>query len=144
MNFCRITADALPAILQMEQEYFSDSWSKKDMEDMLCSPGVEGYVIENSYEICGYCLVRSVLDEGEILRIAVSLRQRNQGIGTGLLKHVMHSLPGIRYWNLEVRMGNESARCCYEKCGFKEIGVRKRYYRNPLEDARVMQWERFL
>ena len=36
---------------------------------------------------------------------------------------------------LEVRESNQPARRLYEKHGFREIGRRRRYYQNPLEDA---------
>ncbi len=39
---------------------------------------------------------------------------------------------------LEVRASNREARLFYEKFGFQEIGIRKKYYQHPQEDAVLM------
>jgi len=43
---------------------------------------------------------------------------------------------------LEVRRSNKAAQELYEKFGFNVIVSRKRYYKNPVEDALVMALER--
>ncbi len=39
---------------------------------------------------------------------------------------------------LEVRESNDAARRLYEKMKYKQIGIRKRFYERPVEDAIVM------
>ena len=47
---------------------------------------------------------------------------------------------GVSVIHLEVRSGNAAARAFYEKEGFTVDGVRKNYYRDPVEDAVNMTW----
>ena len=42
---------------------------------------------------------------------------------------------------LDVRCGNTAARALYEASGFKEDGIRQRFYENPVEDAVLMSRE---
>ena len=46
---------------------------------------------------------------------------------------------GVADVYLEVRVSNTPARTLYEKLGFRAVGVRKKYYRLPVEDAVVMK-----
>ena len=50
-------------------------------------------------------------------------------------------LRGVRAITLEVRESNEGARKLYDSYGFKKEALRRRYYRNPTEDAIIM-WNR--
>ena len=47
---------------------------------------------------------------------------------------------GVERIFLEVRESNSPARNLYSAKGFKEIGIRKKYYRDPVEDAHIMAW----
>ena len=46
---------------------------------------------------------------------------------------------GAEILRLEVRRSNEAARGLYEKAGFTVTGERKNYYREPPEDALLME-----
>ena len=50
---------------------------------------------------------------------------------------------GSRCLTLEVRDSNGPARALYAKLGFREIGRRRGYYRDPREDALILrkEWE---
>ena len=50
---------------------------------------------------------------------------------------------GIGALTLEVRRGNTPAISLYKSWDFKEEAVRKRYYRDPTEDA-ILMWNRQL
>ena len=43
--------------------------------------------------------------------------------------------------SLEVRVSNHAAAALYRKFGFREVGVRPRYYANDGEDALLMDLE---
>ena len=45
---------------------------------------------------------------------------------------------GSRVVTLEARVSNDIAQALYRKYGFKEVGIRKRYYSDNAEDAVVM------
>ena len=46
----------------------------------------------------------------------------------------------IQKITLEVRRSNQIAISLYKKYDFKEISVRKNYYKNPTEDAVILQY----
>jgi len=91
-------------------------------------------------EVSGYSIALSVLDESEILNIAVDPTRRGLGLGGLLLDSAMGQARsrGAAAVFLEVRESNESARRLYASRGFNEISRRKKYYRNPAEDALVL------
>jgi ribosomal-protein-alanine N-acetyltransferase len=87
-----------------------------------------------------------LLDEGEIARIAVQPSFREKGIGTLLTAHLLYYAQSQNVQNvfLEVRESNIPARKIYQKAGFKEIGIRKKYYTLPTENAIIMQYNTVL
>lgn len=89
----------------------------------------------------GFCGAYLVCDEGQIMEVAVDAAYRRQGIAKTLLCDLMARLlaRGARFFSLEVRAQNESARALYEDLGFYEVGVRKHYYKKPDDDAILME-----
>ncbi len=85
----------------------------------------------------GWCSLRFMAPEAELLKIAVHPDYRRSGIGDQLLKEALrHSAAaGCKEIFLEVRAGNHSARNLYRKFGFQENGMRKNYYVQPGDDA---------
>jgi ribosomal-protein-alanine N-acetyltransferase len=70
----------------------------------------------------------------------VPVRHR-QGVGRRLLDAVLSAVRrdgAVEIW-LEVRQSNAAARALYERAGFTEVGLRRRYYDRPVEDAIVMR-----
>ena len=83
----------------------------------------------------------SLIDEAaHITSIASHFRFRGMGIGELLLIGTVEValFKQLNNVTLEVRVGNEIAQSLYRKYGFKEIGVRKRYYLDNGEDALIM------
>ena len=82
----------------------------------------------------------TVLGEGNITNIAVSPSYRRSGVAEALLKELERRarLKDVTIFFLEVRQSNEAAKRLYEKLGYSPIGVRKRFYEKPVEDAIVM------
>jgi ribosomal-protein-alanine acetyltransferase len=85
-------------------------------------------------------LVAHRLDaDWELENIVVAQAARRQGIATRLLNELVRYARAQlgRSIFLEVRESNHSARGLYRGLGFQEVGLRKSYYENPLEDAIV-------
>jgi len=82
-----------------------------------------------------------VLDEGEIANLAVSSDARRCGIGGTLLDAALATARtrGAATVYLEVRDSNERARSLYASRGFVQVTRRRRYYRDPTEDALVLK-----
>ena len=70
--------------------------------------------------------MQTVLDEGDILNVAVRSDRQKEGIGYFLVDSMlkMAEMIGIHIVHLEVREGNGTARRLYERLGFKEDGLR--------------------
>jgi ribosomal-protein-alanine acetyltransferase len=86
--------------------------------------------------VIGFVAYRIVLEEGEILNIAVAPDFRRRGVALRLLGEV---LPRAAKWFLEVRLSNTNAQAAYRRLGFREIGRRPRYYAD-CEDALLFGW----
>ncbi len=72
--------------------------------------------------------------------IAVVPAFRRQGIGRQLLDWAHRQFPENEFW-LEVRESNAAAIALYESAGYRQVGFRKRYYRDPEEGAVLMTRE---
>lgn len=130
------------SIASLEEIIFSDAMHAHILED-----AVENnlfLVAHKDDEIIGYFLGQCVLDEMEILRIAVSPNYRRMGYGRLLLNaaHQKAIERGIVHCYLEVRESNNSAISLYKSFDFLQYGRRSRFYRQPDEDAILMktQW----
>jgi ribosomal-protein-alanine N-acetyltransferase len=90
--------------------------------------------------VAAYLVARRVLDEAEILNLAVHPDHARQGLGTGLIRDVMADLgrAGARRVFLEVRASNAGAQAFYARLGFEAKGRRRGYYSAPREDALVL------
>ena len=88
-------------------------------------------------------MVRAILDEAEILTLAVSPDRRGCGIGRRLVEAGAVNLTrlGVVSLSLEVACDNVAALALYQKTGFQPAGRRKAYYRRAggAVDAVVMQ-----
>lgn len=98
------------------------------------------FVADHNHGVNGFVAARSVSDECEIENIVVSRAVQRHGIASELLRHLLFNLSDrIQSVFLEVRESNQPAIRLYEKAGFKVVGRRKSYYRQPPEDALIMR-----
>jgi ribosomal-protein-alanine N-acetyltransferase len=90
--------------------------------------------------VVAYCAGWVIFDELHINNLAVQPAWRRRGVAGALLAFVLHdaAAEGASRATLEVRRSNEAARRLYERFGFGYAGVRKDYYREPVEDALVL------
>ena len=133
-------ANDIEGVLQVEKESFSTPWSRNLFFDELENPHTVYFVCCDGTEIIGYGGMWHVVDEGQITNIAVRKNFRGMQIGSRLLSELIGwaQKKEISVIGLEVRAGNEAARALYQKFGFVPVGRRKDYYREPTEDAVLM------
>ncbi len=142
MTILHADPSMLPAILEIENEAFTCPWSEKSFEEAFESPNITVYAAaDDEYILAGFSCLMSFGDEGEILNIAVKLSARKCGIGQMLMDAMLNegTQNGVHDFYLEVRESNTAARHLYDKNGFTALGVRRRYYTRPVEDAIVMR-----
>ena len=135
LNFRIAKESDAPYISELENEIFSDSWSSKDISDTVNSDNAMCYVIESNGEIIAYLLGSKIVPEGEIYRIATHPSHKRRGYAKALLRYVLDAEKDLCDIYLEVRESNTPARNLYTGCGFKEISIRKNYYKSPTEDG---------
>jgi [ribosomal protein S18]-alanine N-acetyltransferase len=137
-----VPADAV-GLVAIERRAFSDPWSEASFREALTSPWTFGLVAEGARGVTGYLIGREVAGTGEVLNLAVAPELRRRGIGGALLEAGLVALGRRRVEEvfLEVRESNRSAQALYLAYGFRPVGQRAAYYRNPKEDALVLRLE---
>lgn len=126
----------------IERESFGDPWGPREFTSALNAPQSIFLVAEDADGVvAGYTIALVVVDEAEILNIAVHPELRGRGIGGDLLDAAVVEVTsrGAEQVYLEVRESNDAARKLYAARGFDEISRRRGYYRNPVEDALVLR-----
>jgi len=90
--------------------------------------------------VAGFIVARVIAGELHVNNVAVRPEFRRQGIAARLVAAVLSQgqSDGARIAFLEVRAGNVPAQGLYRRCGFQVTGRRRRYYRQPVEDALLM------
>ncbi|MDD5687775.1 MAG: ribosomal protein S18-alanine N-acetyltransferase [Elusimicrobia bacterium] len=127
-------------ILKIEQESYPDPWSRKMFERELNLDFSHFFVATILSEIVAYVCFWHVADEAHVTNIAVSEKYRKKGVGSKMLKYIIDLAKSlqIKKMFLEVRANNIGAKVLYENYGFKNIGIRKKYYSNK-DDAVIME-----
>jgi ribosomal-protein-alanine N-acetyltransferase len=135
-------ADAA-GLVAIERRAFSDPWSEASFREALTSAWTFGLVAETGRGLAGYFIGREVAGTGEVLNLAVAPEFRRRGIGGALLDAGLSALQRrqVEEVFLEVRESNRSAQALYLAYGFRAVGQRAAYYRNPREDALVLRLE---
>jgi ribosomal-protein-alanine N-acetyltransferase len=90
--------------------------------------------------IGGYIAARLNGDELHVNNIGVWPETRRRGVGGALLGAALELAAGCGAVEavLEVRASNLPALLMYERLGFAVVGERRKYYREPVEDAKIM------
>ncbi len=129
----------IEAIAAIEQKSFADPWSKALLSDCLSYPYYRCFVAEEGGQVCGYCCLILLFEDGEVANIAVDSAFRGRGVAKALMEkmHEAAKAGGATRCLLEVRRSNAPAIALYEKFGYRVYGVRARYYGD--EDALLME-----
>jgi len=132
----------IPAVVDLEAGTLG-AWSRKHVADELRQPTGFQFVMRDtgSEKVLAYVCGRIVAGEAEILKLSVAEDARLMGLGFKLLDFAVQHCrkKGVENCFLELRASNFAARKLYEKRGFYRIGSRRDYYREPAEDAILMQ-----
>lgn len=123
-------ATDVASVTQIEKKVQSHPWTEKQFLE-----AVEQYqstVIERNGQVVGFCILQPVLDEANLLLMAIDPSRQGQGLGFELLDQSMAMLSNqpLQIF-LEVRESNSAAIKLYEKADFHQIDLRKNYYPKP-------------
>ena len=131
----------LARVVEIERASFSDPWSLTAFRTALNEERINFHIALCGESVVGYAVSWCVIDEAELANLAVVPAMRGQRIGAALLDRAMADAraAGCLVMHLEVRESNAAARALYESRGFGMVGRRKRYYREPVEDALILR-----
>jgi [ribosomal protein S18]-alanine N-acetyltransferase len=140
----RMKVEDLDAVHDIERESFTTPWPSHAYRQELETNRLAHYVVARCGDrVVGYAGMWLLVDEAHVTTFATSSRWRRNGIGERLLLALL-DLAKSRHATeatLEVRPSNIPARRLYQKYGFREVGVRPRYYTDDNEDALIMTTE---
>ncbi len=139
----RAEMDDHDLLLALEQDIFpEDPWTPRMLaEELACPFSTYLLAFDKDGECLGYGGVKVVGETTDIMTIGVVTAARGRGFGRFLLAELMRVAHegGAQSLFLEVRSSNLAARALYAAEGFHQIGVIRRYFRNPVEDAVSMR-----
>ncbi|NVK35948.1 MAG: ribosomal protein S18-alanine N-acetyltransferase [Rhodobacteraceae bacterium] len=122
-------------LAEIHARSFEHGWDEIELERLTAQEGVFVLIIRQPNGAgkrlpVGFIMIRAVLDEAEILTIAVDPQVRGQGLAGKLLHQAMFRLYGDRCKELflEVDASNDAAMKLYKSHGFRKVGERKGYY----------------
>jgi ribosomal-protein-alanine N-acetyltransferase len=140
--FRRMREADLPRVMEIERAAFSHPWTEElvrrelghEFSTVLLACGGDSGAVQ------GFAVVWLVHDELHVLNVAVAPEARRRGVARAILDRVeaQGREQGARIAMLEVRRGNAPAIALYRTLGYREVGVRPRYYAEDGEDALVM------
>ena len=141
MQIRRMSEEDIAAVVKLEQQIFSSPWSKASIEKAYQLEENIYLVAEAEGIIAGYCGIWTSFETADLCNIAVNPDYRRKGIAGEILEQAFQLCQQrrIEQMLLEVRESNEPAIVLYEKYHFEKIDIRKGYYRNPTENAIIMQ-----
>ncbi len=129
------------SVWRIENLCFPHPWSldsfRMEVTENQCA---RYFVARLNKRVIGYGGMWLIVDEAHITNIAVHPDYRGMGVGEKILLALMekaYSL-NIESMTLEVRKSNYIAINLYKKLGFKEAGLRRKYYPDNGEDAIIM------
>ena len=140
LKITSMTEKHIPALAELERLCFSTPWTEQGLREELDNRTAHFIVAEIGNQVAGYMGVFVVCESCYVSDIAVYPQFRRQGVASALIKKASAdaAVLGAQSISLEVRPSNEAAVKLYRSLGFDDIGLRKRFYRDPEEDALIM------
>lgn len=132
------TIDAIMRVMDRAFDpFWREAWTRQQVVDSFVLStthalllDAQGNIAQLGDQAIGFVLSRLVLDEEELLLVAIAPEYRGRGLGKRLIEHSAAAARnrGATQIFLEMRVNNPAERI-YRAAGFERIGIRKDYYR---------------
>ena len=132
ISFNKLNLSQLDAIVSIELDSSSYPWSRTQLKESIRNPNNLCYSATYEGDIIGYLIVMLAGETADILNIGINPNYQRKGYGSLLINYLFKELKNrlIEELFLEVRESNQSAISFYLNQGFKEISIRKNYYKS--------------
>ena len=140
IEIIRMNESHVSAVAELERQNFSEPWPEIAVRSELTNKLALWLVALEGDTVVGYVGSQTVLQEADMMNIAVADTHRRRGIARMLVEELIRQLDAYQL-TLEVRASNAPAIALYEKLGFTQVGLRKNYYHKPKEDALILRKE---
>ena len=141
INYDYLEEKDIAKVLAIEEEANPVPWTIKNFKDCI-EKGYYSLVLKENNKVIGFAILSVSTEESHLLNIGLTALKRGRGLGRELLEKMIMAaeVMGSKKIFLEVRISNVIAIDLYKASGFKEIGLRKKYYRlkEGREDAILM------
>ncbi|PCI87915.1 MAG: ribosomal-protein-alanine N-acetyltransferase [Hyphomicrobiales bacterium] len=120
-----------PEIAAIHAQSFAGEWSEKTLLDMFDKGQYSGSLLLTDGQVIGFIICAVVLDEAEIISIAISPQERGKTHAAQLLSFEINRLVNLNITKLylEVNEANIAAIKLYKGQNFSQTAVRKNYYK---------------
>lgn len=118
------------SVVQIERAVQTHPWTLKQFQESVES--YQSTVIEHQGHVVGFCILQPVVDEANLLLMAIDPAMQGKGLGFQLLEKSIELLNNdpVQIF-LEVRESNLAAIALYQKADFHQIDLRRNYYPKP-------------
>ena len=140
IEIVRMNENHVAAVAELERLNFSTPWDENSVRSELTNKLALWLVALDGEQVVGYVGSQTVLQEADMMNIAVADSRRRQGIARKLVEELIRQLDAYQL-TLEVRQSNAAAISLYESLGFSQVGLRKNYYQKPKENALILRKE---
>ncbi|AXE62408.1 ribosomal protein S18-alanine N-acetyltransferase [Candidatus Thioglobus sp. NP1] len=132
ISFNKLNLSQLDNIVSIESSSSSYPWTKTQLKESIKNPNNLCYSATYEGDIIGYLIVMLASETADILNIGINPNNQRKGYGSLLMSYLYKELKNrlIEEVFLEVRESNQSAISFYLNQGFKEISIRKNYYKS--------------
>ncbi len=142
----RMEPTDLDRVMEVEGHAFAHPWSRELVRRELdhdWSTILLAHEDRDGGALLGFVIFWVVHDEVHVLNVAVDPPVRRRGVARTLLAELLDRARagGCALATLEVRRSNQGAIGLYAALGFRQVGVRPKYYADENEDALIMTLE---
>ena len=141
INYDYLEEKDIDRVVAIEEESNPVPWTIKNFKDCI-EKGYYSLVLKENNKVIGFAILSVSTEESHLLNIGLTSLKRGRGLGRELLEKMIMAaeVMGSKKIFLEVRISNVIAIDLYKASGFKEVGLRKKYYRlkEGREDAILM------